>query len=88
MKGNNRVSQTGAGAQKSVTRLSWTYSSLSEHPSDPEKLVNFRTCSVTGREFGCMAARPSPKGPSLSKKNENCKLKKKMKKKIEKKCKM
>jgi hypothetical protein len=29
-------------------------------PPDPDKPAALRTCSVSGKEFGCMTARPSP----------------------------
>jgi hypothetical protein len=35
------------------------------HPPDPEKPVALRTCSVSGKDFGCMAARPSPQKPLI-----------------------
>jgi hypothetical protein len=33
------------------------------HPPSPHKPVVLRTCSVSGKEFVCMTARPSPRYP-------------------------
>jgi hypothetical protein len=33
------------------------------HPPDPDNTLALRTCSVSGKEFGRITARPSPQQP-------------------------